>query len=191
MKPQQPVLRNKLDIFFLTRDPPYHLNILIKKLFTEEGFEIPKPKDHKSAANAWFTSISCNNLRVELPILCFLLWSIQVCIIKTVKGNRWFQGQIFINIQPAMVWLPYTEFKARGGVRGHFCMFDSYESTFYCWTAAFYGTKISRRVKKLLTVEGQPLDSFPIEIYRGNLVKIWSFWSIFFCIWTLDAGKLV
>ena len=120
MKPQQPVLRNRLDIYFLTPDPPYRLNILIKKLFIEEGFEIPKPKDHKSAANAWFTSISCNNLRVELPILCFLLWSIQVCIIKTVKGNRWFQGQIFINIQPAMVWLPYTEFNFVGLLwKGH------------------------------------------------------------------------
>ena len=77
------------------------------------------------------------------------------------------------------------------GVRGHFCMFGTYESTFYCWTAAFYGKKISRSLKKLLTFEGQRLDSFSIEIYRGNLVKIWSFWSIFFCIWTLDAGKLV
>ena len=77
------------------------------------------------------------------------------------------------------------------GGPGHFCIFGSYESTFYCWTAAFYGTKISRRVKKLLTFEGQSSDNFPIEIYRGNLVKIWSFWSIFFCILTIDAKKLV
>ena len=128
MKPQQWVLQIKLDIFFWPRTPPYRLNILIKKLFIEEGFEMPKPNDHKSAANAWFTSISCNNLRVKLPILCILLWSMQVCITKTVKGNRWFQGQIFINIQPAMVWLPYTEFNIVGLLwKGHFTFLHKIE----------------------------------------------------------------
>ena len=34
-------------------------------------------------------------------------------------------------------------------------------------------------------------DNFPMEMNRRNLVKIWSFWSIFFCIWILDAEKLV
>ena len=74
---------------------------------------------------------------------------------------------------------------------GHFYMFGSYESTFYRWTAAFYVTKLSRHVKKLLSFEGQPSDNFPIEMYRRTLVKIWSFWSIFFCFLTLDAEKLV
>ena len=72
------------------------------------------------------------------------------------------------NVQKYNFW--HLNPRREGGVRGHFCMFSSYESTLYCRTAAFYGTKISRRVKKLLTFEGQPLDSFPIVIYRENLV---------------------
>ena len=59
----------------------------------------------------------------------------------------------------AYIWIIYKEGKR--GVRGHFCMFGSFESTFYRWTAAFYGTKILRRVKKLLTFEGQSSDNFP------------------------------
>ena len=58
----------------------------------------------------------------------------------------------------------------------------SYESTFYRWTAAFYGAKISRRVKKSLSFEGRPSSNFSIEIYSRNLVKIWIFWSIFFWV---------
>ena len=61
-------------------------------------------------------------------------------------------------------------------VRGHFCMFGSYESTFYNWIAAFYGMKISRSTKKLLSFEGRPSDKFSIEIHRRwNLAKIWCF----------------
>ena len=70
-------------------------------------------------------------------------------------------------------------------------MFGSCESTFYRWTATFYGMKLSRCVKKLLSSEGRPSDNFSIEIYRGNLVKIWCFWSIFFSFLTLDAQKLI
>ena len=62
-----------------------------------------------------------------------------------------------------------TAVKARGGVRGHFCMFVSYESTFYRRAAAFYGTKLSRRVKKLLSFEGRPSDNFSEE-FCPNLV---------------------
>ena len=69
--------------------------------------------------------------------------------------------------------------RREGGSGVYFCMFGSYVSTFYRWTDAFYGTKISRRDKKLLIFEGQPLDNFPIKIYRGNLVKIWSLVHIF------------
>ena len=54
------------------------------------------------------------------------------------------------------------------GYLRHFCMFGSYESTFYHWTAAFYGTKILRRVKKLLTFEVQSSDNFPIEIFLSE-----------------------
>ena len=39
--------------------------------------------------------------------------------------------------------------KARMGIQGHFCMFGSYESTFYCGLATFYRTKISLPVLKL------------------------------------------
>ena len=60
--------------------------------------------------------------------------------------------------------------KARGGIRGHFCMFRSYESILYCLTTAFYGTKLSRRVKKLLSFQGWRSDNFPTEICRRNLV---------------------
>ena len=56
-------------------------------------------------------------------------------------------------------------------------MSDSYESTFYHQTAAFYRTKISGCVKKLLSFENQLSNKFPIEIYRKNLIKIWLFWS--------------
>ena len=70
-------------------------------------------------------------------------------------------------------------------------MLGSHESTFYLWPAAFYGMKLSRRVKKLLSFEGRPSDIFTIEIYRRNLVKIWCFWSIFFSFFTLGAQKLV
>ena len=80
-------------------------------------------------------------------------------------------------------------FKARGGVRGHFGMFCLYESTFYCWTAAFYGMKISCRVKKLLKFEGRPSHVFSIQIYRGNLAKIWCFLSIFFYFLTFHVVK--
>ena len=45
--------------------------------------------------------------------------------------------------------------------------------------------------QKLLSFEGRPWDNFPIEIYRRNSIKIWSFWSIFFCFLTLDAQNLV
>ena len=62
----------------------------------------------------------------------------------------------------------------------------TYESTFYRWTAAFYGMKLSRRVKKLLSFVGRPSDNFSIEIYGRNLVKIWSFLSIV-CLLTLHA----
>ena len=72
---------------------------------------------------------------------------------------------------------------------GHFCMFGSYESTFYRWTATFYGMKLSRHVKKLLSFEGRPSDIFSVE--TRNLVKIWCFWSIFFSFLTLDAQKFV
>ena len=58
------------------------------------------------------------------------------------------------------------------GVRGHFCMFGSYKSIFYCWTAAFYVTKLPRYVKKLSIFEEWLLDDFPIDIYRRNLVTI-------------------
>ena len=75
---------------------------------------------------------------------------------------------IFWNLDKNSVFL--KKILWREGVWGHFCMFGSYERTCYCWTAAFYGTKKARRVKKLLTFEGQPSDNFPVEIYRGNLV---------------------
>ena len=42
-----------------------------------------------------------------------------------------------------------------------------------------------------LSFEGWPSDNFPIEVYRRNFVKIWLFWSIFFCFLTLHAQKLV
>ena len=78
----------------------------------------------------------------------------------------------------------------RGGVRGHFGMSCSYESTFYCGTAAFYGMKISWRVKKLLRFEGQPWHVFSIQIYRGNFSKIWCFLSMFFYFLTFHVQKL-
>ena len=79
--------------------------------------------------------------------------------------------------------------KARGWSRGHFGMFCSYEGTFYCWTAAFYGIKISYRVKKLLRFEGRSLHVFSIQIYRGNLAKIWCFLFIFFFFFDLSCSK--
>ena len=79
----------------------------------------------------------------------------------------------------------------REGVWGHFCNFGSHESTFYRRTAAFYVTKISRCVKKILSFEGQSSDHFPMEIYRRNLVEFHSFLSIFFCLLILGAQKLV
>ena len=57
-----------------------------------------------------------------------------------------------------------TLFKAKEGP-GHVCMFGSYESTFYRWTAAFYGPKISRCVKKFLSIEDGLLDNFSTEIH--------------------------
>ena len=77
------------------------------------------------------------------------------------------------------------------GGPGHFCIFGSYESTFYCWTAAFYGMKQSHCVKKLFSFENLPSDNISIEIYRRNLVKIWSFWSIFFSFLTWGSQNLL
>ena len=108
-----------------------------------------------------------------------------------------------------------TPLRREGGSGGHFGMFCSYESTFYCWTAAFYGMKISCRVKKLLRFEGRPSyvfsilptvkweivkkllrfegrpsHVFSIQIYRRNLSKIWCFLSIFFYFLTFHVLKL-
>ena len=51
------------------------------------------------------------------------------------------------------------------GVLGQFCIIGSYESTFYLRTAAFYRSKISCLVKKLLSFEGWWSDHILIEIY--------------------------
>ena len=69
-------------------------------------------------------------------------------------------------------------------------MFGSYESIFITEQPLFVERKLSRRVKKLSIFEDRPSDNLPIEIYRRNLVKIWSFGSIFFCFLILDAQKL-
>ena len=52
-------------------------------------------------------------------------------------------------------------------VRDHFCMFCSYESIFYLWTAAFCGTKLPRRVKKLLIFEEQLSKTYLLKYIEG------------------------
>ena len=54
---------------------------------------------------------------------------------------------------------------------------------FYRWTAAFYRTKLLWRAKKSFSFDRGRSDNFFIEICRRNLVKTWSFWSIFSVFW--------
>ena len=68
-------------------------------------------------------------------------------------------------------------------VQGHFGMFCSYEITFYCWTAAFHGMKISCWVKKLLRSEGRPSHIFSVQIYRGIYPKFDVFGPYFSIFW--------
>ena len=98
-------------------------------------------------------------------------------------------GKRGIKCQKLFVFWHLFDIKARGGVRGHFGMFGSYESTFYCWTAAFYGMKISCRVKKLLRFEGWLSHIFSIQIHRGNLAKIWCFFVHIFLFFDLSCSK--
>ena len=42
------------------------------------------------------------------------------------------QNRELLNLVNSRSNIPPFTCKARGGVRGHFCMFGSYESTFYC-----------------------------------------------------------
>ena len=77
----------------------------------------------------------------------------------------------------------YSDSWGKRGDWGHFWMFGSYESIFITEQPLFVERKLSRRVKKLSIFEDRPSDNLPIEIYRRNLVKIWYFWSIFFCFW--------
>ena len=77
---------------------------------------------------------------------------------RVLKFGKYMQRKSTKDSQEAEFWILdffrfywfFSVFKARGGSGGHFCMFGSYESTFYRWTATFYGTKISLRVKKFL-----------------------------------------
>ena len=77
--------------------------------------------------------------------------------------------QMIINHYPISILLKVAKTR---GVRGHFCMFGSYESTFYHQTTPFYGTKISCLVKKLLSCEGPLSDNFPIETYGRTMFEI-------------------
>ena len=62
--------------------------------------------------------------------------------------------------------------KARMGIRGHFCMFGSYESTFYCRPATFYRTKISLFVLKLSHFEIWSSRKFIWEYEGAKMAKI-------------------
>ena len=70
--------------------------------------------------------------------------------------------------------------KARMGIRGHFCMFSSYESTFYCGVASFYGTKISLLVLKLSHFEVWASHKLIWEYEGVKMAKFELLKSIFF-----------
>ena len=84
---------------------------------------------------------------------------------KNVFPKYFFDHNIFL---PKNYW-------GERGVRGHFCIFGSYESTFIAEQPLLRNKAVTPCQKV-------------IDLYRKNLVKIWSFSSIFF---TLYAQKLV
>ena len=79
--------------------------------------------------------------------------------------------------------------KARGG-SGVILAYFVHMKVLFIVELLLFTEWISCRVNKLLRFEGRPLDVFSIQIYRGNLTKIWCFLSIFFYFLTLYALKL-
>ena len=76
-------------------------------------------------------------LRENIASLCEKLGK-QVLTIFNYSYSHWSFCHSISNItkvynisQTKKAFILYMFLKARGGVHGHFCMFDSYESTFY------------------------------------------------------------